>query len=108
MSSVTRFRPIKGQEPENNPKGFKAAIEIAYLLKDFFNDLKIESFIKTGLHIFVPIANLYTFEQTRAFAEAVGRILLKRHPEKITMEWDTRKRKGRVFLTILKMPEERQ
>lgn len=112
MSSVTRFRPIKGQEPENNPKGFKAAIEIAYLLKDFFNDLKIESFIKTSgktdLHIFVPIANLYTFEQTRAFAEAVGRILLKRHPEKITMEWDTRKRKGRVFLTIITMPEERQ
>jgi DNA primase len=51
---------------------------------------------------------LYPYEQTRAFAEAVGRILLKRHPEKITMEWDTRKRKGRVFLTIIKMPEERQ
>ena len=90
-----------GQEPEYNHKGFKAAIEVAYLLKDFFEDLKIESFIKTsgktGLHIFVPIANLYTYEQTRAFAEAVGRILLKRHPEKITMEWETRKRKGRVF-----------
>jgi bifunctional non-homologous end joining protein LigD len=71
------------------------------LPQDFFEDLKIESFIKTsgktGLHIFVPIANLYTYEQTRAFAEAVGRILLKRHPEKITMEWETRKRKGRVL-----------
>src|ERR687897_94093 len=91
----------KGQEPEYNHKGFKAAIEVAYLLKDLFDDLKIESFIKTsgktGLHIFVPIANLYTYGQTRAFAEAVGKILLKRHPEKITMEWETRKRKGRVF-----------
>jgi bifunctional non-homologous end joining protein LigD len=45
----------------------------------------------------VPIANFYTYEQTMAFAEAVGRILLKRHPEKLTMEWETRKRKGRVF-----------
>src|SRR5918995_6756111 len=91
----------KGQEPEYNHKDFKDAIKVAYLLKDFFDDLKIESFIKTsgktGLHIFVPIANLYAYEQTRAFAEAVGRILLKRHPEKITMEWETRKRKGRVF-----------
>jgi bifunctional non-homologous end joining protein LigD len=63
--------------------------------------LRIESFIKTsgktGLHIFVPIANLYTYEQTRSFAEVIGKILLRRYPEKITMEWDTTKRKGKVF-----------
>src|SRR5215211_6707753 len=91
----------KGQEPEYNYKGFRAAVEVAYLLKDFFDNLRIESFIKTsgktGLHIFVPIANLYTYEQTRAFAEVVGKILLRRYPEKITMEWDTTKRKGKVF-----------
>jgi bifunctional non-homologous end joining protein LigD len=72
-----------------------------YLLKDFFDNLRIESFIKisgkTGLHIFVPIVNLYTYEQTRAFAEIIGNILLRRYPEKITMEWDTTKRKGKVF-----------
>jgi bifunctional non-homologous end joining protein LigD len=91
----------KGQEPEYNHKAFKAAVEVAYILKDFFDDLRIESFIKTsgktGLHIFVPIANLYTYEQTRSFAEVIGKILLKRYPEKITMEWDTTKRKGKVF-----------
>lgn len=63
--------------------------------------MRIESFIKTsgktGLHIFVPIANLYTYEQTRSFAEVIGKILLRRYPEKITMEWDTTKRKGKVF-----------
>ena len=63
--------------------------------------MRIESFIKTsgktGLHIFVPIANLYTYEQTKSFAEVIGKILLKRYPEKITMEWDTTKRKGKVF-----------
>jgi bifunctional non-homologous end joining protein LigD len=91
----------KGQEPEYNHNGFKAAVEVAYHLKDFFNDLRIESFIKTsgktGLHIFVPIANLYTYEQTRSFSEVIGKILLRRYPEKITMEWDTTKRKGKVF-----------
>jgi bifunctional non-homologous end joining protein LigD len=91
----------KDQEPEYNHKGFRAAVEVAYLLKDLFDNLRIESFIKisgkTGLHIFVPIANQYTYEQTRAFAEVVGNILLTRHPEKITMEWDTTKRAGKVF-----------
>lgn len=91
----------KSQEPEYNHKGFRAAVEVAYLVKDFFDNLGIESFIKTsgktGLHIFVPIANLYTYEQTRAFAEVIGNILLSRYPEKITMDWDTTKRKGKVF-----------
>jgi bifunctional non-homologous end joining protein LigD len=91
----------KGQEPEYNHKGFKAAVNVAYHLKDFFADLGIESFIKTsgktGLHIFVPIANQYTYEQTRSFAEVIGRILLRRYPDKITMDWDTTKRKGKVF-----------
>ena len=91
----------KGQEPEYNHKGFRAAVNVAYHLNDFFADLRIESFIKTsgktGLHIFVPIANQYTYEQTRSFAEVIGKILLRRYPEKITMDWDTTKRKGKVF-----------
>ena len=91
----------KGQEPEYNHKGFGAAVNVAYHLRDFFGDLRIESFIKTsgktGLHIFVPIANQYTYEQTKSFAEVIGKILLRRYPEKITMDWDTTKRKGKVF-----------
>src|SRR4030095_15969010 len=78
-----------------------AAVNVAYHLKDFFADLGIESFIKTsgktGLHIFVPIANQHTYEQTRSFAEVIGRILLGRYPDKITMNWDTTRRKGKVF-----------
>src|SRR5215208_5000245 len=94
-------REGKGQEPEYNHKGFKAAVEVAYLLRDLFDDLRIQSFVKTsgkaGLHIFLPIANLYSYEQTRSFAEVIGKLLLRRYPEKITMEWDTTKRKGKVF-----------
>lgn len=75
--------------------------DVAFNLKELFDDLKIESYIKTsgktGLHIFVPIANLYTYEQTRSFAEVIGKILIKRHPSKITMEWDTTKRTDKVF-----------
>ena len=73
----------------------------SFNLKELFDNLKIESYIKTsgktGLHIFVPIANLYTYEQTKSFAEVIGKILINRHPRKITMEWDTTKRTGKVF-----------
>jgi bifunctional non-homologous end joining protein LigD len=49
------------------------------------------------LHIFVPIKNTYSFDQTRRFAETIGKMLVRRYPQKVTMEWDTIKRKGKVF-----------
>jgi bifunctional non-homologous end joining protein LigD len=91
----------KAQEPEYNVKAFKATVDVAYNLEELFNALNIRSYIKssgkTGLHIFVPIINSYTFEQTKSFAEVIGKILKKRHPQKITMDWDISKRNGRVF-----------
>jgi bifunctional non-homologous end joining protein LigD len=91
----------KGQEPEYNTRGFKAAVEVAYHIKDLFNELKIKSFVKTsgktGLHIYVPIKNEYVYDQTRSFAEIIGKMLMSRFPQKITMEWKTAKRTGKVF-----------
>jgi bifunctional non-homologous end joining protein LigD len=91
----------KAQEPEYNVKAFKATVDVAYNLEELFNALNIRSYIKssgkTGLHIFVPIINSYTFEQTKSFAEVIGKILKKRHPQKITMDWDISKRNERVF-----------
>jgi bifunctional non-homologous end joining protein LigD len=89
------------QEPEYNNRGFTAAVEVAYHLKDLFDELKIRSYVKTsgktGLHIYVPVETQYTYEQTRTFAEIIGKILLYRFPQKITMDWSTRKRIGKVF-----------
>jgi bifunctional non-homologous end joining protein LigD len=91
----------RGQEPEYNVKGFKAAVEVAHELKDLLGSLKIKSYVKTsgktGLHVFVPVAPLYTYDQTRSFAEIVGKILSRKTRNKITMEWTVSKRKGKVF-----------
>ena len=90
-----------GEEPEYNNTGFKAVVEVAYYLKDLLKELNISSYIKTsgktGLHIFVPIIPTYTYDQTRRFAEVTGNMLVKKYPNKITMEWKTTKRKGKVF-----------
>jgi bifunctional non-homologous end joining protein LigD len=95
-------KEIKGQqEPEYNFKAFQATVDVAYRLKELFDELNLESYVKTsgktGLHIFVPIVNLYTYDQTKSFAEIIGKILSRRYPGKITMEWDTTKRTGKVF-----------
>lgn len=91
----------KGEEPEYNIAGFKAAVEVAYELKDILKELKINSYVKTsgksGLHIYVPIINRFPYEQTRKFAEIMARIMVLRLPGKITIEWSTVKRKGKVF-----------
>src|SRR5690242_11422929 len=91
----------KGEEPEYNVRAFKATVEIAYALKDLFETLNIKSYVKTsgktGLHIFVPITLSYTYEQTRTFAQVIGKILVKRYSRKITTAWNTAERTGKVF-----------
>lgn len=91
----------KGDEPQYNIAGFKAAVDIAHELKDIFKDLKINSYLKTsgksGLHIYVPIKNIYSYEQTKSFAETIANIMLTKFPKKVTLEWSTSKRKGKVF-----------
>jgi bifunctional non-homologous end joining protein LigD len=90
-----------GSEPEYNEKGFNAAVDVAFELKDLFDRFKIDSYVKTsgktGLHIFVPVEPVYSYKQTRDFAEIVGRMLRKEDPDSITMEWNTARRKGKVF-----------
>src|SRR5918992_2860065 len=91
----------EGEEPEYNVKGFKAAVDVALDLKDLLDELHIDSYVKTsgktGLHIFVPVAPIYGYNQTRTFAQIIGKMVSRRNPNKITMDWNTSNRKGKVF-----------
>lgn len=91
----------QGEEPEYNVKGFKATVDVALDLKDLLNELHIESYVKTsgktGLHVIIPVAPIYGYSQTRSFAEVIGMMLSRRKPGKITMEWNSSNRKGKVF-----------
>ena len=91
----------EGQEPEYNTKGFEATVDVALDLKDLLDELHIKSYIKTsgktGLHIFVPVAPIYGYNQTRTFAQIIGKMLIQRNPNKITMDWNSSNRRGKVF-----------
>ncbi len=51
-----------------------------------------------GLHVYIPLEPIYTFSRVRRFVEAVGRVLAAANPDDLTMEWDVKKRRGRVFI----------
>jgi bifunctional non-homologous end joining protein LigD len=91
----------KDEEPQYNIAGFKASVDLAQDLKELLSELKINPYLKTsgksGLHIYVPILNIYSYEQTKSFAEVIAKTMFTRYPKKVTLEWRTSKRKGKVF-----------
>ncbi|HEU4797750.1 MAG TPA: ATP-dependent DNA ligase, partial [bacterium] len=93
----------KGEkDPDYSRRGFDAAREAAFLVRDLLKGLKLDSFVKTsgktGLHVFVPIVRRYTFEQVHEFAKTVTQYLEGQHPKKLTTAWAAAKRVGKVFL----------
>ncbi len=92
----------ESKEPAYSLAAFRTTVDIALRLEGIFKELNIKSYVKTsgktGLHIFVPVINRYTYKQTREFARVISKILNKRNPGQITTEWKTTDRKGKVFL----------
>jgi bifunctional non-homologous end joining protein LigD len=91
-----------GEEPELNREAFKGAVEAAFWLKQTIEDLKLMSYVKTsgktGLHVFVPLKRHYDYDFTRQAAAAISRHVESQHPDRITTEWLTAKRRGKIFL----------
>jgi bifunctional non-homologous end joining protein LigD len=78
--------------------GFPETIEVALLIKETLDLLKLESFPKTsgseGIHILVPVARRHTYAQTREFSEIIAGALARAHPRLATTEWTKAKRRG--------------
>jgi bifunctional non-homologous end joining protein LigD len=78
--------------------GFRDAIRVAHLLRELLDALELRSYVKTsgadGIHVLVPTARRYGFDDTYAFAEAASRRLEDEHPGLVTTEWLKRKREG--------------
>jgi bifunctional non-homologous end joining protein LigD len=91
-----------GAEPELNDAAFEKGKEVAFRLRELLHGMGLEAIVKTsgktGLHVFVPVCRTLEFEAARAVSEAVGRHLLRLHPEDITLEWSVPKRTGKIFM----------
>ncbi|HEV8339256.1 MAG TPA: non-homologous end-joining DNA ligase [bacterium] len=101
----------KGQQPRKGPgekdpdysrRGFEAAREAAIDLRRLLEGMGLQTFVKTsgktGLHLYVPIARRYTYDETHGFAKAICQFLAAEHSDRLTTEWAVEKRVGKVFL----------
>ena len=81
---------------------FATVVEIARAVCDLMDRLSLDVFIKTsgasGLHIYLPLESDYAYDQVRAFAEIVARLIAARMPEQVTLERHVPKRpKHKVY-----------
>jgi bifunctional non-homologous end joining protein LigD len=83
---------------------FAPVRDAALALREILDGLGLVPFAKTtgskGLHVTAPLDRKADFEETRAFAHAVARILAEGDPDRLTMEVRKAKRRGRVFIDI--------
>jgi len=78
--------------------------EVARCVKAVLDDLGLEGFPKTtgsrGIHVLIPIARRYTFEESRAFAQRIGELARERLPKLVTLEFSKARRRG-IYIDYL-------
>jgi bifunctional non-homologous end joining protein LigD len=85
---------------------FRLVVNVAAGIYEVLKAIQMQCYLKTsgasGFHIFIPLLAKYTYEQTRTFAEVVGRVAAARLPEITTFERAVRRRpKGTVLIDAL-------
>ena len=74
------------------------------LLRDLLAELKLPCWIKTsgskGFHILVPLRVKAGFDEVAAFALAVGREMVERDPDHLTLEFSKVDRGGRIYMDV--------
>jgi bifunctional non-homologous end joining protein LigD len=80
-----------------------AALRTAALaVRDLLDELGLTTFVKTsgskGFHIAVPMNGKSDAGEVSTFAHAVGRIVVSRHPDLLTLEFSKVDRAGRIYV----------
>ena len=84
---------------------FAVVVTIAKALYEKLRELKLHVFLKTsgatGIHLYLPVEPVYTYEQLRTFAEIIARMVSAEHPKLVTNERTVAKRPaGRVLIDV--------
>jgi bifunctional non-homologous end joining protein LigD len=84
------------------PADMLDCIRIGLRLKDMLAGFGLECFAKTsggkGLHLYVPLNTPVTFDETKAFSNAVARVLEKDDPKSVISVMKRDLRGGKVFV----------
>lgn len=88
--------------PKNS---FKEVVNTALTFKKLFEELELRTYIKTsgatGLHIYLPVINKYTYEEIRNFARCIAKIISDTMPEITTIERIVEQRGDKIYLDYM-------
>src|SRR5882672_2873872 len=84
---------------------FSVVVAVAQALHEKLEELQLANFLKTsgatGIHIYIPVEPVYTYEQLRAFGEIIARTVTAEHPSLVTHERIVARRPaGRVLIDV--------
>lgn len=84
--------------------GFDEVRFAAQALRDLMDELGLVPLVKTtgskGLHVVVPLTRRHGFDEVRDFCRDVAELLVQRHPDRLTTEQRTAKRKRRLYVDV--------
>ena len=84
---------------------FEQVIETAKVTKAILDALKIKSYCKTsgstGLHIYIPLAAQYTYEECQLFGRLIANQVHKELPNFTSVERYSKNRQGKIYVDFL-------
>lgn len=90
-------------DPDKQP--FDQTIEVAQVAKAILDDMGVPGYCKTsgstGLHIYIPLGNKYTYDQSKEFARIIVTLVNRELPKTTSMERGVADRKGKIYLDFL-------
>ncbi|HEY7391110.1 MAG TPA: DNA ligase D [Bryobacteraceae bacterium] len=91
-------------DPQECP--FEKIVDAALLVRGVLDEIGLTGYPKTtggrGLHIYVPVEPVYSYQETRTFAEVIARLVFDQKPDLFTTPRSVSKRqKNRVYFDYL-------
>jgi bifunctional non-homologous end joining protein LigD len=91
-------------DPQECP--FEMIVDAALMVKRLIDRIGLKGYPKTtggdGLHVYIPVEPIYTYEETRTFAELIARLVIAEKPSMFTTPRSVSKReKNRVYFDYL-------
>ena len=90
-------------DPDKN--SFDQVIEAAQVTKQILDNMGVPSYCKTsgstGLHIYIPLGNKYTYDQAKEFARIIVTLVHAEIPAYTSLDRTVRDRKGKMYLDFL-------
>jgi bifunctional non-homologous end joining protein LigD len=90
-------------DPDKNT--FDEVIEVAQMVKEILVQMEVPCYAKTsgstGMHIYIPLAAKYTYDQSQMFAKIIVNLVHHQVPEFTSVERMVANRKGKMYLDFL-------